>query len=82
MTYTFKNLNIKYAGKDWLAYGTAEYELDDFGDGDSEAGFLSAKLTDAIGLKGHASKEELTAMEDAVVSSLNQNDSLCRLLGR
>lgn len=82
MTYKFNNLTFKHDGIEYLASGVAEYTIDDFGDDDQEAGFETVSLSDAIGPKGRVPPEKLFSLSDSVLTSLNRNESLCRMLAR
>lgn len=83
MIYKFKNLTFKFNGKEYLGSGSAHYVVDEYDDGEMEAGFEAAELDEAIGYAGQVKDENIIKqMNDSVVETLNRDESLCRRLGK
>jgi hypothetical protein len=81
MLYQVKNYNFKHDGKDYLAYAKAHYEVEHDAEVGPEAVFEAVELIEAIGAKGFVPADELKALEDSLLVSLNRDGHLCRVLG-
>lgn len=80
--YRFKNLSIKHDGADFLVNGLAKYVIEDYEEDGKQAGFESAVIFDAVGKSGYIHSEECKSyMEGSVLTALNQDSHLCRVLG-
>ena len=83
MIHKFKNYNFKHNGKDYLGSGIAFYVLDEYEDGEMEAGFEKAELDEAIGFAGSVKDADtINAMAESVLIALNRDDTLRKMLGK
>ena len=83
MIYKFRNLNFKFQGKEYLGCGSAHYVVEEYDEGEFEAGFEQAELDQAIGYSGMVKDESIIKqMNDSVVEALNRDESLCRMIGK
>ena len=80
--HRFKNLNVRWEGKDYLANGLAYFVLEEYDDDTKEAIFDKVELYDILDKDGYCtSKEVLSRFADIVQAQLNQDSTLCRSLG-
>lgn len=80
--YRFKNLNIRHDGIEFLVNGLAYYVIEDYEEDGKQAGFDKAEVYDALGAGGYVkSQEVLRGLENSVLTALNQDHQLTRILG-
>lgn len=69
-------------GKEFLIYGKASYIIETDAEIGAEAVFESCDIKDAIGFHGMITDRAiLDPMQASLMSSLNNNEHLCRVLG-